>query len=159
MPQISKDFGLRRIDQLLHKKNVVEKWGPHSRCLYRGSAWRSYGPASYVFCYVFQGRAQKFEKGGPQFSVFVSAKNIGQDQKKGLHVFGRPIYSPKSSEDQIKKGLLVFRRSIYPPKSSDNPPRKTGRCVLRCPVSTVLLTGDIYQLMFQRKRGGDPLFQ
>ena len=40
-----------------------------------------------------QGRAQKFEKGGGgQFPVSVSTENIGGDQKKGLHVFRRPIY-------------------------------------------------------------------
>ena len=53
-----------------------------------------------------------------------------------------------------KKGLHVCRRPIYLPKSSEN--QKIGDCVLRCPVFTVLLTGDIYQLIgiFQRGRGG-----
>ena len=71
-----------------------------------------------------QGRAKKFEKKGPQFPVFVYSENIGEDQKKkGLHVFPRPIYPPKSSEDQKLK--------------------KKGQRVLRCSVS---LTADIYHI-------------
>ena len=31
---------------------------------------------------TFQGRAQKFKKGGPKLSVFVFTENIGEDQKK-----------------------------------------------------------------------------
>ena len=63
---------------------------------------------------------RNLKRGGSQFSVSVSAESIGEDQKKGLHVFRRPIYPPKLSEDQ-KKDLRV----------------------LRCPVFTVPLTGDI----------------
>ena len=62
------------------------------------------------------------------------------------------MYIPKSSEDQ-KKGLHVFRRPLYPPKSSENQKRK-GQRGLRCTVSTVSLTADMYQLIFQRKGGG-----
>ena len=78
-------------------------------------AWAIYG------YWIHQRRAQKFEKGRAQFPVSVSTENIGEDQKKGLHVFRRPIYSPKSSEDQ-----------------------KKGHHALRCLVSTVPQTGDIY---------------
>ena len=51
-----------------------------------------------------QGRAQKFEKkgGAPQFPVHVCTENIGENQKKGLHVFRRLIYPHKSSEYQKK---------------------------------------------------------
>ena len=45
--------------------------------------------------YIFQGYDQKFEKGGAQFPVSVSTENIGEDQKKGLHVFRWPIYPTK----------------------------------------------------------------
>ena len=76
-----------------------------------------------------QVRAQKFKKGGRNFLFTRLTK-----KKKGLHVFQRPIFPPKSSEDQKKKGQRV----------------------LRCPVSTVLLTVDIYQLMFQRGGRGPP---
>ena len=62
------------------------------------------------------------------------------------------MYIPKSSEDQ-KKGIHVFRRPLYPPKSIENQKSK-GQRGLRCPVSTVSLTADMYQLIFQRKGGG-----
>ena len=50
-----------------------------------------------------QKRVQKFEKGGAQFPVSVSTKDVGEDQKKGVHVFRRSIYPPKSKEDRKKK--------------------------------------------------------
>ena len=34
--------------------------------------------------------------------------------------------------------------------------KKKGHRVLRCPVSNVPLTGEIYQLIFQRGGGADP---
>ena len=72
------------------------------------------------------GVPKNLKKGGPQFPVYVSTENIGEDQKKkSLHVFRRPIYPPKSSEDQKKrKGLHVFRLPIYPPKSSEDQKRE-----------------------------------
>ena len=41
---------------------------------------------------------------------------MGEDQKKGLHVFRRPIYPPKSSEDQKNKGhrVLTYLVSTVP---------------------------------------------
>ena len=77
--------------------------------------------------------------GGAISCLHVSTENIGEDQKKkkkGLHVFRRPIYPPKSSEDQKKKSQRV----------------------LRCPVSTDLLTADIayISLYFSGRRGATP---
>ena len=71
---------------------------------------------------LIQGRAQKFEKGGPQYPVSVSTENISEDQnkKKGLHVTSN-------------LPLIIKSR-----------PNEKGYRVLRCPVSTVPLTGDIY---------------
>ena len=51
-----------------------------------------------------------------------------------------------------KKGLHVFRRPIYPPKSSED--QKKGQRVLRCPVSTVSLTADIYISLYFSVSGG-----
>ena len=46
--------------------------------------------------------------------------------------------------------ISVFRRPIYPPKSSET--KKEGQRVLRCPVSTVSLTADVYRPTFQGVR-------
>ena len=62
-----------------------------------------------------QGRAQKFEKeGGAIYCLHVSPENIGEDQKKGLHVFRRPVYPPKSSEDQKKNKVNASSVVLFP---------------------------------------------
>ena len=47
-------------------------------------------------------RPEIWKGGGAQCPVSVFTENIGEVQKKGLHVVRRPIYPPKSSEDQKK---------------------------------------------------------
>ena len=75
--------------------------------------------------------------GGAQFSVSVFTENIGEDQKKKVFTSFDVQFTP------------------HPPKSSED--QEKGHRVLRCPVSTVALTGDISQLIFQWGRGGaDP---
>ena len=63
-------------------------------------------------------------KRGPQFPVSISIENIGEDQEeKGLHVFRRPIYHPKSSED--KKSLHVL--NLYFSGGGGRDPSGQGR--------------------------------
>ena len=59
---------------------------------------------SAFFVNVDQGRAQKFERGGPQFPVHVSTENIDEEQKKKIFSSSDVQFtSKKSSEDQKKR--------------------------------------------------------
>ena len=66
------------------------------------------------------------KRGGPQFPAYVSTENIGEDQKKVFTSFDVQI----TLQNQVKTK------------------KKKGQRVLTCPVFTVSLTTDIYQLIF-----------
>ena len=90
------------------------------------------------------------------FDPLPFSRGVPRNLKRGggaqFLVYSFPL---KISVKTKKKGLHVFRRRIYPPKSSED--QKKGQRVLRCPVSTVSLTADLYQLISQRGGGGcDP---
>ena len=74
-----------------------------------------------------QGRAQKFEKGGggePQFPAYTFPLKISVKIKKKVF---------RSSDVQ------------FTPQNQVKTKKKKGQRVLRCPVSTVSLTADIFQ--------------
>ena len=118
---------------------------------------RNRGSEAYTneTCHI-RGVPGNLKRGRPQFPVFVSTENVGEDQKKGLFVFRRPIYPQNQMKTKKKTDLHVFCRPILPPKSSEDQNKKKGQRVLRCPVSTVSLTANIYQLIFQRRGGVTP---
>ena len=95
----------------------------HPHLSFRLPIWSSTYPTYIQKLQRFGGVPRNLKRGGRNFLFPFSLKISVKTKKKSLHVFRRPIYPPKSSEDQ-----------------------KKGHRILRCLVLTVSLTGDIYQL-------------
>ena len=89
-------------------------------------------------------------------NLHIISRGVPRNLKRGGRTFLFPFYTENIGKDRRlkKKGLHVFRRPIYPTKSSED--KKKGQRVLRCPVFAVSLTADMYQLIFQPGGGGTP---
>ena len=71
--------------------------------------------------------------GGRNFLFPFPLKISVKSKKRGLHIFRRLIYPPKSSEDHNKmKRSSRLSRLIYPPKSSEDQKKRSTRPQMSC---------------------------
>ena len=100
-------------------------------CYFSPFAPYSLSPTSRGATRKFGPRGKNFVWVPDQKKVILSSPNQVKTKQINHHVLRRPIFLPKSSEDQKKKGHHVLRRPIFLPKSSeDQKKEKKGHHVL-----------------------------
>ena len=108
----------------------------------------------YIHDRIIGGVPKNLIKGGRNF-LFPFPLKISIKTKKKVYTFFDVKFAPQKQvkAEKKRKSSHGYRRQIYPHMC-----RPTKKChrVPRCPVSTVPLTVDVYQLICQRGEGADP---